>query len=41
MIKLAVCHGFIEEEDLHRQLGPFRGSSSPFGALSWRGLNPI
>jgi len=30
-----------EEEDSHRQLCPFRGSSPPFGALSWRGLDPI
>jgi len=30
-----------EEEDSHRQLGPMRGSSSPFGALSRRGLDPI
>jgi len=25
----------------HRQLGPLRGSSSPFSPLSRRGLNPI
>ena len=36
------CHIKEEEEISHRQQGPLRGSSSPYGALSQRGLlHPI
>jgi len=31
----------LEEEDSHRQLGTLRGSSSPFVALSRRGLDAV
>ena len=33
--------GISRKKISHRQLGPLRGSSSPFSALSRRGLNPI
>jgi len=37
----ATQHFRIKKKISHRQLGPLRGSSSPFSPLSERGLNPI